>query len=97
MRTIPELKHYLQPLKDCIKDTFIPSFGCQADATTRKIMPLPARLGGMGLNYLIQVVEDKYKKSRKITLINRKKKLLVNTTMANPTSKKFKSIKGKGN
>lgn len=48
MQIIPELKQYLQPRENCFKDVFIPAFfGRKVKAATRKILSLPARLGGM--------------------------------------------------
>ena len=67
MRTIPNISSHLQPIKDFLANTFLPTlFGTMIRKTDRDLYSLPG-LGGLGISVLPEIAEDHYKNSKWIT------------------------------
>ena len=50
MRTMEDIAHLYQPLEDCIKNVFLPSFlQISFSDSERKLFSLPAKYGGLGV------------------------------------------------
>ena len=68
MRTIFNISTYLQPIKDFLANTFLPTlFGTTITRRNRDLYSLPTRLGGLGVSVLPEIAEDHYKNSKRIT------------------------------
>ena len=68
MRTIPNLSDHLQPLEDVISNDFLPSlFGSKVKDLVRKLIALPPKLGGMGITNPIEIANDEYENSIRLT------------------------------
>ena len=67
-RTIPNTKNYFAPLEDVIRNKFIPAvIGRKVSDVERKILSLPVRLGGMGIQNPILTAEVEFRNSSIIT------------------------------
>ena len=67
MRTIPNISSHLQPIKDFLANTFLPTlFGTMIRKTDRDLYSLQG-LGGLGISVLPEIAEDHYKNSKWIT------------------------------
>ena len=50
-RTVPGIKHLFIPLEETIREKFIPAIiGRRVSDLERRILTLPIRLGGMGID-----------------------------------------------
>ena len=68
MRTIPNLSDHLQPLEDAISNDFVPSlFGNKVKDLVRRLIALPPKLGGMGITNPIEIANDEYENSIRLT------------------------------
>ena len=68
MRTIPNLSDHLQPLEDIISNDFMPSlFGSKVKDLVRRLIALPPKLGGMGITNPIEIANDEYENSIRLT------------------------------
>ena len=68
MRTIPNLSDHLQPLEDVISNDFVPSlFGSKVKDLVRRLIALPPKLGGMGITNPIEIANDEYENSIRLT------------------------------
>ena len=68
MRTIPNLSDHLQPLEDAISNDFVPSlFGSKVKDLVRRLIALPPKLGGMGITNPIEIANDEYENSIRLT------------------------------
>ena len=65
MRTIPNLSDHLQPLEDVISNDFVPPLlGSKVKDLVRRLIPLPPKLGGMGItNPIVEQITAKYHKN----------------------------------
>ena len=67
-RTIPDIKEYFAPLEDVIRDTFIPSIiGRKVTDIERRLLALPVRLGGIGIQNPTVTADIEYANSTIIT------------------------------
>ena len=75
MRTIQNLSHVLKPLDDYIDQHFIPSIteGRGVSEDERKLLSLPARLGGLGIPIYTEICEREFNNSLKATQLLRPK------------------------
>ena len=70
MRTIPNLSDHLQPLEDVISNDFVHSlFGSKVKDLVRKLIALPPKLEGMGITNPIEIVNNEYENSIRVTQI----------------------------
>ena len=71
IRTIPEIKHLLQPLENAIRLKFIPALtdGRMCNDNERDLLSLPPRLGGSGIINLVKICEIEYEFSKEATQI----------------------------
>ena len=68
MRTISGIAELLEPLEECISNTLIPSIvGKQCNATERKLLSLPPRLGGLGIIDPTENCQTEYMNSKSLT------------------------------
>ena len=68
MRTIPNLSDHLQPLENVISNDFVPSlFGSKVKDLVRTLIALPPKLGGMGITNPIEIANDEYENSIRLT------------------------------
>ena len=68
LRTIPDMKMYIEKVDDCITNVFLPSLlESVVTEQERQLYSLPIRLGGLGLPIFAEVAEQHYKASHKIT------------------------------
>ena len=69
MRTIPDLNEIMQPLDNVINNSFIPAITEEhiLSPDDRKLLSLPARLGGMGIPIFSEVCTREYNSSLKAT------------------------------
>ena len=68
LRTIPNLSDHLQPLEDVISNNFVPSlFGSKVKDLVRRLTALPPKLGGMGITNPIEITNDEYENSIRLT------------------------------
>ena len=68
MRTIPNLSDHLQPLEDVISNDFVPSlFGSKVKDLVRRLIALPPKLGGMGITNPIEIANNEYENSIRLT------------------------------
>ena len=69
IRTIPNLSAILKPLDDVLDNEFIPAIteGHQCSDEERKLLSLPARLGGLGLPIFSELCDREYQNSRRAT------------------------------
>ena len=67
-RTIPGVANLFKPLEKTIHDKLIPSLvGRQVSDVERRILALPVRLGGMGIDNPVLTSDFEYAASRTIT------------------------------
>ena len=68
MRTIPNQTDHLQPLEHVISNDFVPSlFGSKVKDLVRRLIALPPNLGGMGITNPIEITNDEYENSIRLT------------------------------
>ena len=68
MRTLPNLSDHLQPLEDVISNDFVPSlFGSKVKDLLRRLIALPPKLGGMGITNPIEIANNRYENSIRLT------------------------------
>ena len=69
MRTIPDIKHLLQPVEDVIRHKFIPTLcdnrACNNDE--RLLFALPVRYGGLGITDTTAISDIEYNISNELT------------------------------
>ena len=67
-RTIPDVSHLFQPLEDALRHQLLPAITGQSalNDVTRRVLELPARLGGLGITNPAISAQDTYDASRKI-------------------------------
>ena len=67
-RTIPDVSHLFQPLEDALRHQLLPAITGQSalNDVTRRVLELPARLGGLGITNPAISAQDAYDASRKI-------------------------------
>ena len=63
MRTIPNLSDHLQPLEDVISN----DFGSKVKGLVRRLIALPPKLGGMGITNPIEIANNEYENSIRLT------------------------------
>jgi hypothetical protein len=67
-RTIPNIKHYFEPLEETIREKFIPAvIGRRVTDAERKLFSLPVRLGGMGIQNPVLSADTEFRNSYIIT------------------------------
>ena len=68
-RTTPDIGELLKPLENTIKETFLPAIIGKSfiDDTFRKIISLPAKLGGMSIPDVTEVSDREYTNSIRVT------------------------------
>ena len=68
-RTVPGTDHLFAQLEERLRDTFLPKVTGRTTITDpeRKILGLPARLGGIGIPNPVDTAEQNYDTSRKVT------------------------------
>ena len=73
MRTIKNLSHVLKPLDDFIDQHFIPAItdGHVASTDERKLLSLPAKLGGLGIPIYTEICDREFNNSLKSTQLLR--------------------------
>ena len=73
MRTIKKLNQVLKPLDDYIDQHFIPAIteGHIASSDERKLLSLPAKLGGLGIPIYTEICEREFNNSLKATQLLR--------------------------
>ena len=66
MRTLPEIKTYLEPLEEKIKLVFIPALteGRLCTADERSLLSLPPRLGGLGIINVTKIADEEHEFSK---------------------------------
>ncbi len=68
IRTIPEIQKDLQPLEDAIRQRLMPAlFGKELTDLERKVVALPARFGGLGMQDPTEISERAFTNSRQLT------------------------------
>ena len=68
MRTIPNLSDHLQPFEDTISNDFVPSlFGSKVKDIVGRLIALPPKLGGMGITNPIEIANNEYENSIRLT------------------------------
>ena len=67
MRTTPKISDLFAPLETCISEKIIPALFNQYDSKMRKLISLPAKLGGLGIFIPSDVTETEYAYSKTIT------------------------------
>ena len=92
-RTIPNIKHLLQPLEDEIKDNFLPSLTnnhlCSEDE--RKLLALPPKMGGLGIIIPTEIVDKEFQNSDELTKLLQKNIIEQNQIYIPVDSKKLKN------
>ena len=64
MRTLPDIKDLLEPLKRAISDVLIPSLTeHNCSVAERKLLAVPARMGGLGMTNPSESAESEYSAS----------------------------------
>ena len=67
-RTIPNSSEQFQPLEDIIREKFIPAvIGRKVSDIERRMLALPVRLGGIGIQNPVETAEREYRSSVEIT------------------------------
>ena len=67
-RTIPNIRHYFEPLEDAIKDKLIPSIvGRKVTPLERRIIALPVRHGGLGIPNPVETADFEFQSSTNVT------------------------------
>ena len=67
-RTIKGISEYFRPLEEVITNTFIPAIiGREVSAIERRILALPCRFGGIGIQDPTRTADIEYYASKKIT------------------------------
>jgi hypothetical protein len=68
IRTIPDIKHELQEIDNIINTEFLPAItdGRQLSRDDRKLLALPARLGGLGIPILVDLCSIEYENSEQV-------------------------------
>ena len=67
-RTTPGISSLFSPLEDCIRDTFIPAvLGRKVSDIERRMLSLPVRHGGLGIQCPVETCEREYDASKLIT------------------------------
>ena len=67
-RTVPSSGDHFQPLEDTIREKLIPAIvGRKVSDLERRLLALPVRLGGIGIQNPVQTAEYEYKSSCEIT------------------------------
>ena len=68
MRTLNDIQHIFQPLEDCIKNSFLPTFiKHHFNELDRAIFSLPAKFGGLGIFDPTKICQYEYQYSREAT------------------------------
>ena len=68
LRTIPDMKSYIEKLDERINNTFLPSLlESVISDHDRRLYALPIRLGGLGIPVLTEAAEENFNSSVKIT------------------------------
>ena len=68
MRIIPNLSDHRQPFEDIISNDFVPSlFGSKVQDLVRRLIALPPKLGGTGITNPIEIANNEYKNSIRLT------------------------------
>jgi hypothetical protein len=68
MRTTSEIAELFEPLESCISEQFLPTLFKQFNADTlRKVIALPAKLGGLSIFDPTKIAADEYKYSTSAT------------------------------
>ena len=68
LHTVPDIADLLQPLKDAIRQSFIPALiGRQRNDEECRIFALPCRMGGMGLSNPVTRAPIEFEMSERIT------------------------------
>jgi hypothetical protein len=68
MRTLPDIAGLMMPLESEIQKSFIPAlFGIRISARLRRLVALPARMGGMGIIDPTAIADDEHSNSIVIT------------------------------
>ena len=98
IRTIPNIKHLLQPIEDIIRHKFLPSICdnriCSDD--DRLLLSLPVRLGGLGINNITSTADFEFEFSNEVTKIlqqNIKNQTVISVTNPEHTSQKINKLK----
>ena len=67
-RTVPNIKNYFAPLEETIREKLIPAIvGKQVTDVERKILSLPVRLGGLGIQNPMLTAETEFRNSCIVT------------------------------
>ena len=67
-RTVPNTKEYFAPLEETIRETLIPTIiGRKVTDIERRIIALPVRLGGLGIQNPMETAEREFQNSNLIT------------------------------
>ncbi len=68
IKTIPDIKHELQEIDNIINTEFLPAItdGRQFSPDDRKLLALPARLGGLGIPILVDLWSIAYENSEHV-------------------------------
>ena len=68
MRTIPDIKCYMEPLEKSIREVFLPALlACPVSDNIRDLLALPARMGGMGIINPVEASDIENQNSTKLT------------------------------
>lgn len=69
LRTIENVENYLKPIEEVLSTEFIPAItgGHVCSASERKLLSLPLRFGGLGINILTEISTAVYDDSREVT------------------------------
>ena len=98
LRTIPHIKDLLQPLENAIRDHFIPAITRNhlCNDVERKLLSLPPKLGGLGIINPMEIVEEQFENSTKVTESLKDQIILQNTIYKpNKQNKILNDIKGR--
>ena len=67
-RTIPNIKDKFQPLEDVIREKLIPAIvGKRVSPLGRRVLALPVRLGGLGIQNPVDTADGEFKTSVRVT------------------------------
>ena len=68
MRTLPDIEDLLEPLERAITDVLIPSLkDHNCSVAERKLLALPARMGGLGMTNSSESAESEYSASIRVS------------------------------
>jgi len=95
MRTIPNISEIIRPIDDIVTQEFIPAItgGIICSQHIRKLLSLPAKLGGLGLPIFSDIADIEYQNSMNVT--RQLKENIINQERIYQVDDKVKSLKFK--